>query len=416
MMKRLSFVFLMTCLAGCAMDEASLDTVGSTLSSADVEALHQSLLTIDSHIDIPISLGMPGADPALKGPMQVDFPSMREGGLDAGFFIVYVAQGAVSDKGYQQAYDKAQAKFAAIERMLANSPDEILLATTVDELLDAQRQGKLVAAIGVENAYSLGKNFEHLDEFYNRGARYVSFTHFGHNQFGDSSSAKGEIDGHPEPVSEGLSERGRELLSALNQRGIMVDVSHTSRQTTLEAATRSSAPIIASHSGVLALHGHSRNLSDEEILAIAANDGVIQVVAFDKYMRDIPALEKAAMFIVMLKNGLMPESFATATQAELGDFRNDVVWLHQYFPKATVSTLVDHIDYIVQLAGIDHVGIASDFGGGGGVYGWYDIDQTVAVTRELLERGYSRDQIEKIWGGNLLRVWRAVEATAGAGI
>jgi membrane dipeptidase len=403
-------------LAGCAMDEAPVETLGPAPVSADVEALHQSLLTIDTHIDIPISLGLPGADPAIKGPMQVDLPSMREGGLDAGFFIVYVAQGAVSEAGYRQAYDKAQAKFAAIERMLANSPDEIVLATTTEELLGAQQQGKLVAAIGVENAYSLGENFEHLQEFYNRGARYVSFTHFGHNQFGESSSAIGELDGHPEPAGDGLSERGRELLSALNELGIMADVSHTSRQTTLEAAALSTAPIIASHSGVQALYDHSRNLSDEEILAIGANNGVIQVVAFDKYMRDIPALEKAAMFALMLKNGLTPAGFATATEAERGAFRDDVVWLHRYFPKATVSTLVDHIDYIVELIGVDHVGIASDFGGGGGVYGWYEIDQTAAVTRELLERGYSRDQIEKIWGGNLLRVWRAVEAGAAARI
>lgn len=406
-MKRLLYLFATLWLVGCAPDGPPGHSV-----PAEVEALHQTLLTIDSHIDIPISLGTPDADPAVEGPMQVDLPSMREGGLDAGFFIVYVPQGSVSKAGYEQAYSKAQSKFEAIERMLENNPDEIVLATTADELIAAQQQGKLVAAIGVENAYSLGESFEHLQEFYDRGARYVSFTHFGNNQFGDSSSAIGEIDGYPEPVSDGLSERGRELLSALNRLGIMVDVSHTSRQTTLEAAALSSVPIIASHSGARSLHDHSRNLSDEEILAIAANGGVMQVVAFDKYMRDIPALEQAITYALLLKNGLTPDSLGTASQEDLGAFRDDLVWLHRYFPRSTVSTLVDHIDYIVTLAGIDHVGIASDFGGGGGVYGWYEIDQTAEVTRELLERGYTRDEIEKIWGGNLLRVWRAVEAGA----
>jgi membrane dipeptidase len=410
-MKRVSFLFAALWLAGCAVDEAPVDSAATPVA-AEVEALHQSLLTIDTHIDVPVSLGTPEADAAVKGPMQVDLPSMREGGLDAGFFIVYVAQGAVSEAGYRQAYDEAQAKFTAIERMLANSPDDIVLATTADELLGAHQQGKLVAAIGVENAYSLGANFEHLQEFYDRGARYVSFTHFGHNQFGDSSSAIGQSDGHPEPVSGGLSERGRELLTDLNRLGIMVDVSHTSRETTLEAAALSTAPIIASHSGVKALYDHSRNLSDEEILAIGANNGVIQVVAFDRYMRELSTLERAAVFVLMLKNGLTKANFASATEAERGAFREDVVWLHQYFPKATVSTLVDHIDYIVELVGIDHVGIASDFGGGGGVHGWFEIEQTAVVTRELLARGYSREQIEKIWSGNLLRVWRAVEAGA----
>lgn len=375
--------------------------------------IHQRLLTLDSHIDIPTSLGTEAADPTIDGPMQVDFPKMRAGGLDAGFFIVYVAQGPLNDAGYQVAYEEAQAKFTAIERMLSANPDTISLVTSPDELRQAVSEGRLAAAIGVENAFSLGQELQHLEEFYKRGARYISLTHFGHNHFGDSSKAQGEQAGVAEPENSGLSELGRALITRMNQLGIMVDVSHTAKSTTLASVAASSAPVIASHSGVKALFDHPRNLSDEEIKAIADGGGVVQLVAFDSYLRELSPENIAAINKLREARGFTsPDWYKQASQAQIGEFRQAVASLNEQFPRASVATLVDHIDYVVQLVGIDHAGIASDFGGGGGIEGWDHIGQSALVTEELLFRGYTEEEIEKIWSGNLLRVWSSVIAQA----
>ncbi|BFM06000.1 pyoverdine-tailoring dipeptidase-like protein PvdM [Halioxenophilus aromaticivorans] len=375
--------------------------------------IHAAAVTIDTHIDIPLSLGTEAADFRSDGPMQVDLPKMRAGGLDAGFFIVYVGQGPLNEAGYQEAYAEAQRKFEAIERMVSNSPDDIALVTSPAQLKAALAQGKLAAAIGVENAYPLGPDYQHLQEFYDRGARYISLTHFGHNHFGDSSAAKGEQGGVAEPVSHGLSEKGLALIDQMNRLGIMVDVSHTSKESTLAAVERSKAPVIASHSGVKALYDHPRNLSDEEIKAIAAKGGVMQIVAFDSYMRDVSDDNKAAVAAIREEMGLTAADwYKTASQATIGGFRKAVAALNSQFPRASVADLVDGIDYVVKLVGIDYVGIASDFGGGGGVQGWDSIDQSQAITEELVNRGYTYPQIEQIWGGNLLRVWQQVEDSA----
>ena len=393
--------------ASVASSEPALSPVEQSelQTAADI---HQAVITVDTHIDIPVSLGTPEADFRQPGPMQVDLPKMVSGGLDAGFFIVYVGQGPLNEAGYSEAYAEAKRKFAAIERTLANSPEALVLARTPGELTAAVAAGKQAVAIGVENAYPLGKDYRHLQEFYDRGARYISLTHFGHNHFGDSSAAKGEQGGVAEPQSHGLSETGLSLIDEMNRLGMMVDVSHTSKESTLAAVARSKTPVIASHSGVKALFDHPRNLSDEEIKAIAGKGGVVQIVAFDSYMREVSEVNKAAVAAIREDMGLTAKDwYKTASQATIGEFRQAVAALNSQFPRANVATLVDGIDYVVQLVGIDHVGIASDFGGGGGVQGWDSIDHSLAVTEELVARGYSYAQIEQIWGANLLRVWQA---------
>lgn len=395
--------FLILFLSGC---QHLPDSSTATLSADEIANIHHSILTLDTHIDVPIVLGTEGADPSIDGPMQVDLPKMRSGGLDSGFFIVYVAQGPVTLDGYSKAYQQAQDKFTAIERMLEQNADEIALARTPEELRALITEGKLAAVIGVENAYPLGSSFAQLKEFYDRGARYISLTHFGHNHFGDSSVGRGDYEDSPGPVNQGLSELGLKLIDEMNRLGIMVDVSHTSPASTIQAATHSAAPVIASHSGVRALYDHPRNMSDEEIIAVAAGGGVIQTVAFDGYMRELPEANQEAVAQIREE---MNFDFSTATQQDIGELRSRVAALNSQWPRASVATLVDHIDYIVNLAGIDHAGISSDFGGGGGVQGWDHAGETLAVTEELLARGYSTEEIEKIWSGNLLRVWGEAE-------
>lgn len=392
MLKRLYSVLAVLALGGCT---------GTNF--------HRQLLTIDSHIDIPISLGLADADPRIDGPMQVDIPKMQAGGIDAGFFIVYVSQGPLSVAGYNAAYVAAKAKFTAIERMI-NHSDVMQRVQSPAELKQAVANGRLAVAIGVENAYPLGPDLRYLDEFYARGARYISLTHFGHNHVADSSLAKGEQQGVAEPVYAGLGDLGHALIARLNELGIMVDVSHASNAATLQAAQVSNTPIIASHSGVAALAPHHRNLSDEAIKAIANGGGVIQLVAYDHYLRTVSQEELARTGDIKAALGFSDsKSYSLATQTQLQALRLELQALDKQWPRASVATLVDHIDYVVRLVGIGHAGIASDFGGGGGVKDWDSADTSAAVTAELMARGYGADDIQKIWGGNLLRVWQAVE-------
>ena len=218
-----------------------------------------------------------------------------------------------------------------------------------------------------------------------------------------------------EPHNNGVSDIGRQLIHKMNGLGIMVDVSHTSKEATLQAVALSKTPVIASHSGVKAVYDHPRNLSDEEIKAIALAGGVVQLVAFDSYMRPISKAEKTAQLAVRERLGLAASDwYKHASQTQVHQKRIQTNALSAQWPRATVGNLVDHIDHVVALVGIEHAGIASDFGGGGGVQGWGSIDQTPAVTAELVRRGYKPTDIQKIWSGNLLRVWQAAEDYANA--
>ena len=400
-------------LFGCSktQDEQTAETKPASTQEKQIDAarFHAGLVAVDTHIDIPISLGIGSADPGVASPMQVDLPGMRSGGLDVGFFIVYVGQGAFTPEGYKSAYQQAIDKFEGIERMLGMYPDQIALARNPEEVEAILAEGKLVAAIGLENAYPAGKEFKYMQEFYERGVRYASLTHFGNNQFADSSG-RIRLKGVQEPYNDGISETGLRLIEEMNRLGIMVDVSHTSPKSTIQAARFSKTPVIASHSGVRALYNHIRNMSDEEIVAVAEGGGVIQLVAFDSYMRPVSEEEKAAIKAIRQSLGLTGANwYASATEKDLGKMRRAIADLNAEFPRASVKTLVDHIDYVVNLVGIDHAGISSDFGGGGGIQGWDHIGETQNVTDELLARGYSEEDIAKIWGGNLMRVWQQVE-------
>lgn len=329
-------------------------------------------LTLDTHIDIPLNYASAEIDP-LTNNLQVDLAKMTAGGLDAGFFIVFVGQRELTAEGYARAQANALTKFAAIHRMAEELyPDRIEIAYSADDVARIARAGKLVAAIGIENGYSLGPNLEMLERFYELGARYLGLVHDGDNALARSARPNVER-GDAAEFSVGVTALGAEAIARANRLGMMIDVSHGAKQTALDAMRLSVAPVIASHSGIAAVHAHPRNLDDETLLALQASGGVVQVVAFDAYLKD--------------------RTGGTA-------------------PAATVADLVDHIDYAVRLIGIDHVGIASDFDGGGGVVGWANAAETGNVTAELVRRGYSPADIEKIWSGNLLRVWRDAERTA----
>lgn len=370
--------------------------------------LHDRLLTLDSHVDIPLTYMTPAADPGVRGPMQVDLPKMIDGGLDAAFFIVFVPQGPLDQTHYAAAYDTALIRFNAIDRMVARYNDRIALARTPDDLERIVVSGRLAAMIGVENAYPLGTDLSRLQDFYDRGTRYISLTHGGDNQFATSSTGTTNL-GVPANPTTGLTDLGRQAVAEMNRLGIMVDVSHASRPTTLELVEASTAPVIASHSSVKGMADVPRNLTDEELKAIAATGGVVQIVAFDTYLTAPTPERREAIRAARAEMGFTSVAdLRAASQEDLAALRTHIAGLDG--PRSSVSDLVDHIDYAVALIGIDHVGISSDFGGGGGIAGWDDASETANVTAELTRRGYSQADIAKLWSGNLIRVWRAVEA------
>jgi len=408
-------------LSGCGTEpDAQKAAPATTLSTADSKvlataSLHNSLLTIDTHVDIPETFATDTVDPGARGSYQVDLIKRREGNLNAVFYIVYVGQTERSPGHYQQAVAAARNKFDAIHRMTDSLyPDQVALAKTADDIERIRAQGKLVALIGVENGFAFGSDLSMVEEYYDRGMRYAGFAHIGHSNFADSSMARKDLGDLPAEHG-GLSALGKGLLVELNRLGVMADVSHASKASTLDIARLSRAPVIASHSGVRSLYDHFRNLDDEELLAIKATGGVVQVVGFDSYLAAPPAEKLAATEALAKQFNVSRATYASLSAETIAAYRAEMKLVHQRWPRTGVAVLVDHIDYAVKLLGIEHVGISSDFDGGGGLNGWMDASETPSVTAALIARGYTEAQIRALWGENLLRVMRAVEQVAAKG-
>ena len=371
--------------------------------------VYAEYLTLDSHIDIPFDyMDNPKHDPGNSTEMQVDFSKMETGGLDSGFFIVYVGQSNLTDEGFKKAKEQAMLKFSAIHKMLQKYPDKILPALEPDDIRKAKEKGKISAAIGIENGYILGNNINLLEDFYDLGARYMTLAHIGHNQISDSSIPKKSLN-DPLEMHGGLSIFGKQVISKMNELGIMVDISHVSDKAALQAIQLSEAPVIASHSSARAIANHPRNLPDNIIKEIANNSGVIQVVAFSSYVEINKernnAINSLRKFIVNLSGDKV---FIYRKHTENPQYKIKMDKINRDFPLPSVDQFIDHLDYIVNLVGIDYVGISSDFGGGGGIDGWMDASQTKNITSALLKRGYSKNDIKKIWSENFLRVWTDV--------
>ena len=394
---------------------ASLSSYGDGPENKHTEhaAFHQSLITIDSHVDIPREyMRQAEFDPAKNTALRVDFTKMETGGLDAAFFIVYVAQKQRDKEGYDAAYKAAMKKFEALHMMADSYRDRIVIAYSASDVANINSDGKLVAIIGVENGFPLAKDISRLDEFYKLGARYLGLTHTGHNDICDSSGTKPQY-GDKTEEHGGVSEFGKKVIERMNKLGMMVDISHASDKCVQQALTLSKAPIIASHSGVRSMNDHARNLSDDLIKAIAEKNGVVQLVGYSGFIKKDPMRSEAyAAMKVKVAAHYKADEFDYKLHEYTPEFARGLGQLNVDFPLASVSQYVDQIQHVINIAGVDHVGISSDFDGGGGLTGWIDASQTENVTIELVKRGYSKDDIQKIWGGNLLRVWSDVEQLA----
>jgi membrane dipeptidase len=406
-----SFALSLLVLAALASPAAAQSPDAALVAKA--KAIHERVITLDTHVDIDprnFTNGPRNYTQALD--TQVNLPKMEKGGLDAAFFIVYVGQGPMTPEGYDKAYKDAIAKFDAIHRLTEQiAPTRIGLALTAADVRAIAASARKVALIGVENAYPIGTDLSRIKEFYDRGGRYLSLAHNGHSQFADSNT--GERDG--KWLHNGLSPLGRQAIAEMNRVGFMIDLSHPSKQSNLQAIALSRAPVIASHSSARAVANHSRNLDDDELLAIKKNGGVVQTVAFDGYVRIKPpdSPERAAA-VAEVRKGMPAGGPGEMTDEQRAQFRARMADVNRRFPspRATVADFVNHVDYLVKKIGVDHVGISSDFDGGGGVDGWSGADETFNVTLELVRRGYTEEQIAKLWSGNLLRVMDAVQRVA----
>ncbi|HUF48314.1 MAG TPA: membrane dipeptidase [Vicinamibacterales bacterium] len=422
-------------------------------------AIHDRVITLDTHADINANNFRPECNYAMRLTTQVNLPKMEEGGLDVAFFIVYVGQGPLTPEGYDNAYRQAVTKFDAVHALASElAPNRIGLALTAADVRQIAASSRKVAVIGIENGYSIGTDITRVKEFHDRGGRYMSLAHNGHSQLSDSNT--GERDNLW--MHGGLSPLGRQAIAEMNRWGIMIDVSHPSKASALQSMALSRAPVIASHSAVRSLADHSRNMDDELLMALKANGGVMQTVAFASYVRTDPpgraVARTAAMTALRTRFGLtaggggrgggggggrgggrgaqgappcpvedpaapgrggrgggQQAGLDQLTPEQRTQYDLALARINAEYPpagRATVADFVDHIDYAVRLIGIDHVGISSDFDGGGGVDGWNSASETFNVTLELVRRGYTEEQIAKLWSGNLLRVWAEVERVA----
>ncbi|MFD1139958.1 dipeptidase [Larkinella insperata] len=402
-------------------------STGVTLAADDDKELlkkarkiHEKAFTVDTHADTPMLLSRGGFDvtkenDARATSSKVDYPRMRKGGLDAIFWAVYLGQGPRTPEGHETAKQKALGIFDAVETTLKNTRTEAELATTPQDALRIGKTGKRVIFIGVENGYPMGHDLSMLKTFYDRGARYMTLCHSSNNDICDSST-------DPKGAEyQGLSPLGEQVVAEMNRLGMMIDVSHVSDSTFYDVIRLSKVPIIASHSGAKAICDHPRNLTDDMLKALAKNGGVVQLNLLSDYVKTIPPSpeREAAQKALFEKWGVKDRRSMMGAMSKLSEddqkkLRAEFMELNKQYPAqlATVKDAVDHIDHIVKLIGIDHVGMGADFDGGGALADCFDVSQYENFTVEFVRRGYSRKDIEKIWSGNFFRVMKAVEKSA----
>ena len=385
-------------LAGCSSSEEQL--------TSKADKFHKSFLTVDTHCDTPLEIVRSGFDLGGKHDKGcVDFPRMVEGGLDAEFFAAYIGQGPRDDSTTERAHQEIVRIIEAIHQNVEKNSAMAEIALTTDDAYRLKKEDKLSAFIGIENGYPAGEDISRVKQYYDMGARYITLCHSANNDICDSSTdPKGSEHG-------GLSAFGEEFVAEMNRTGMIVDVSHISDDSFYDVLKVSKAPVIASHSSSRALCSSPRNLSDDMLLALKNNGGVIQICILSSYIKTPepnPVLEGK---MAELKNKY--GDFNTLSDEQRNQLRNER-WeiFNKYRKLATVADVVDHIDHVVQVIGIDHVGIGTDFDGGGGVEGCKSVAEMKNITIELLRRGYSKSDIGKIWGGNFMRVFSKVEEIA----
>lgn len=379
-------------------------------------AIHQKALVLDAHADIVVpstAANFLSAD----GLSKVDPSKLKAGGVGAVVMAIAAGPGPRTPAGDAEGRAEADEKLAAVQALAAANPDTVAIAKSADEILAIRASGKTALILGFQNARALEGKVANIDKLYEAGVRVFALNHLAHNDFSDSSRPFHDpATGLYEPDAHGgLSELGLAAVDRINALGGIVDVSQASKASTLATIARSKTPVIASHSNVRAISDATRNLSDEEIDRIGRTGGVIHVAPFSAYLINFSTPEKLADIAKARAAAGLPATYSYPYELywELPDPAAKETFtasIREALGPATVDIMIDHIDYIVKRVGIDHVGIGTDFNHGSGIEGYQDASESFAVTLGLVKRGYSAEDIEKIWGGNFLRVMRAAEA------
>jgi membrane dipeptidase len=395
------------CFLMAAVSVLALASSSQAADTAATRKLHESLLTLDTHLDTPANFGRPGWDildrhDVAKDGSQIDYPRMVEGGLDGGFFAIYTPQGPRTPEATRAARDGALIRGVEIREMVAKHGDKFGLALKADDAAKIAAQGKRVVFISVENSYPMDGDVSLLSSFYALGVRISGLAHFKNNDMADSATDK--------PEWNGLSPLGKQFVAEANRLGVVLDGSHSSDAVLDQLVALSKTPVILTHSGCKAVFDHPRNVDDARIKALADSGGVIQVDAYSSYLIDTPKNpdREAAMGALMAKVGArnkMTEGQRAAFMAERNAI--DAKWP---VTKATFQDFMNHLNHALKVAGVDHVGIGIDFDGGGGVVGLEDASDYWKISQALLAQGYTKADLEKIWSGNVLRLLRAAEA------
>ena len=406
------FVFLSLCL-GCS-ENVLKRIYGTETESELIERallIHKKVLTLDTHADTPLRMIEPGFsmsdrhDPNETG-SKVDYPRMIEGGLDAIFFAAFVAQDIRNDKGNFRAKNLCVQMIDSILSSIQQNSDVVGLALNPEDAYFLEKEGKRAIYIGIENGYPIGEDLSNIETFYKKGVRYITLVHSSNNDLADSATDPAG------PEHNGISEFGSKVVKEMNRLGIMVDVSHASDAVFYDAIKISKAPIIATHSNARSVTNHKRNMTDDMLKLIAKNGGVVQLTMLSNYLRDpVPNLTAEKLKKELLSSIKPIDQMTTLEKETMRKRLNEIDDKYPIAP-ANLKNVVDHIDHIVNVAGIDHVGIGCDFDGGGGIDGVFDVSQVMNITIELVKRGYNEDQIAKIWGGNLIRVFSEVQTIA----
>jgi membrane dipeptidase len=398
-MRKIFVLFsLLLIISGCVSEEEKINR--------KADRLHHEMLTIDTHSDTPMRLMRGGFNPGIRNDNGcVDFPRMKEGGLDAEFFAIFIAQGPRTPEAYELEHHYTLATFDSIRATVSRNSEITGIALTGDDARRLKAEGKSAVFIGIENGYPVGTDISRIKQYYDLGARYVTLCHSSNNDICDSSTDKSG------PEHGGLSAFGEEVVREMNRTGMLIDVSHISDESFYDVLELTKAPVIASHSSCRALCESPRNLNDDMLQALKKNGGVIQICLLSEYLKQPEPNPEFDAKVQELREKWQQ-------MGELTDEQREQRWREfsglkdKYVKRATVADAVNHIQHAVDVIGIDYVGIGSDFDGGGGIEGCSDVSGMKNITRELIRRGYSREDIAKIWGGNFLRVMRQAHALA----
>jgi len=383
----------------------ALSANAAPVSEADAKAMQNSLVTLDTHLDTPANFARAGWDimdrHRIEDRSQVDYPRMVEGGLKGGFFAIYTPQGPRTEAGDRNARDAALIRAVEIREMVAKHGDVFALALKADDAVAINAEGKRFVFMSIENSYPVEADLSLMATFQKLGVRLIGPAHFKDNDLADSATDT--------PEWHGLSPKGKLFVAEANRLGMMLDASHSSDDVLDQMMALSKTPIILSHSGCKAVFDHPRNVDDGRLKALAAEGGVIQINTYSSYLIASPknpdrdaamaALEKQA------GEGPMTPDKENALQAAF-----KAINAKYPVPRATFEDFMNHLNHALQVVGVGHVGIGADMDGGGGVVGLEDVSGYWKITQRLMEEGYNRDDLAKIWGGNVLRVMRQVES------